>query len=67
MKNNKSVRWVLLSLNLLEYTHVSIRRRVKGEIEYLGGGSVGSVLSRFPDKLVNYSTISDNVLIIYVF
>ncbi|MBE5883376.1 MAG: hypothetical protein E7291_02970 [Lachnospiraceae bacterium] len=66
MKNNKSVRWVLLSLNLLEYTHVSIRRRLNGEIEYLGGGSVGSVLSRFPDSLVNYSTISDNVLIIYV-
>lgn len=63
---NKTVKWVLLSLNLNEFTHVSVRRHLKHSIDYLGGGSVASVLSRFANEEIEDSCITDNVLILYV-
>ena len=62
----KSVKWVLLSLNLLPFSRVSIRRHLHPGIEYLGGGSVSSVLCRFGQELIEDSCIIDNVLVIYV-
>lgn len=61
-----TVKWVLMSLNLNEYTHVSIRRHLYHGMDYLGGGSVGSVLARFGNKEIEDSYIVDNVLVIYV-
>ena len=62
-----SVRWVLMSLNLVPYSHVSVRRHLHPGIEYLGGGSVGSCIQRFGSLLIEDSCVVDNVLIIYVY
>lgn len=61
-----TVKWTLLSLNLNEFARVSIRRHMISGIEYLGGGSVASVLSRFGNEVITDSCIIDNVLVIYV-
>lgn len=63
---NSTVKWVLLSLNLNEFTHVSIRQHMASGLNYLGGGSVASVLSRFGDREIADSCIIENALIIYV-
>ena len=63
---NKTVKWVLLSLNLENYSHVSIRKHGQNCVEYLGGGTVSRVLSRFGDMEITDSCIIDNVLCIYV-
>lgn len=63
---SNTVKWVLLSLNLNEFTHVVVRRHAKPGIEYLGGGSVSSVLSRFGDMLIEDSCIIDGVFVLYV-
>lgn len=67
MMTSVTVKWILLSLNLIPYSHVSIRRHLRPGIEYLGGGSVGSCIRRFGDLLLDDSCIVDNVLVIYVF
>lgn len=64
--NYKTVEWVLLSLNLCDYTHVSIREHLPGSVNYLGGGKPGDVIRRFGDRLVADSCIHDNVLCLYV-
>lgn len=61
-----TVRFALISLNLNNYCHVSIRHRLDAGMEYLGGGTVASVLSRFGDKEIEDSCIIDNILVIYV-
>lgn len=63
----KSVSWVLRSLNLMD-CHVVIRKRGKyfGQTETLGGGSVGSVISRFGSMSVVSSDVIGNVLYLYV-
>ena len=65
-ENCKSVKWVLLSLNLCDYTQVSIREHLSGSTNYLGGGKPGDVIQRFGDRLVADSCIQDNVLCLYV-
>lgn len=65
-ENYKSVKWVLLSLNLCDYTRVSIREHLPGSTNYLGGGKPGDVIQRFGDRLVADSCIQDNVLCLYV-
>ena len=62
----KSVKWVLLSLNLLPYTHISIRQHGRNGVVYLGGGRFSSVVERFGDRQIEDSCIIDNVLCIYV-
>lgn len=62
----KTIKWVLLSLNLCEYTHVVVRRRAKDRTPiYLGGGSVADVLQRFGDLTIMDSMIAENILVIY--
>lgn len=63
---SNTVKWVLVSLNLNEYTHVAIRRHVAHGMIYLGGGTVASVLSRFGNEIIEDSYIVDDILIIYV-
>lgn len=62
---NKTVKWILYSLNLL-YGHVVIRRKTPEGLFPLGGGSAAEVLDRFGDYIVIYSSISDNVLYLIV-
>lgn len=62
----KNVRWVLLSLGLEEFTHVSIRRHKKNGIEYVGGGRVSDMINRYGDLIITDSWICDNILCIYV-
>ena len=62
----KTVKWVLLSLNLCDYTHVSIREHMCKSVQYLGGGYPGDVMRRFGDRLVSDSSICDNILCLYV-
>lgn len=63
---NKTVKWVLLSLNLLPYTHIAIRRHGKDGVEYLGGGCFTSVIKRFGNEIIDSSSIVDDILCIYV-
>lgn len=63
---NKTVRWVLLSLNLVTGSRVSIRRHGKNGVDFIGGGSVASVIARFGDMEIVDSWIIDNALCIYV-
>lgn len=72
MSNNdncKSVKWVLLSLNLCNYTRVCVRERIRpgyGGFVYLGGGYPGKVIQRYGDRLVVDSCIYEDALILYV-
>lgn len=72
MSNNdncKSVKWVLLSLNLCNYTRVCVRERIRpgfGGFAYLGGGYPGKVMQRYGDRLVTDSCIIEDALILYV-
>lgn len=61
-----TVKWVLISLNLLPYNHISIRRHGTDGVEYLGGGHFMSVIERFGNEVIVDSNIFENVLIIYV-
>lgn len=63
---NNTVKWTLMSLNLLPYTHVTIRRSGENGLEYLGGGFGSNVIKRFGDEVVEKSMIIDNILCIYV-
>lgn len=64
--NYKSVKWVLLSLNLCNYTRVSVREHLPRSVNYLGGGFAGDMIRRFGDRLVMDSSIYEGVLILYV-
>lgn len=62
----KSVKWLLLSLNLCDYTHVCIREHGPRGIVYVGGGYPGRVMQRFGNRLVTDSGIYEDALILYV-
>lgn len=62
----KSVKWVLLSLNLEGYSHVCIREHGNHNFLIVGGGRPGDVIRRFGNRLVTDSCICDNVLYLYV-
>ena len=64
--NYKSVKWLLLSLNLCDYTHISIREHTPGSTKYLGGGKPGDIIRRYGDREVCDSCILDNILCLYV-
>lgn len=59
---------VLNSLKLEPYTHISVRRKGKNGVEYLGGGYSHTYVfhRRFDGLEVVESKIIDNVLCIYV-
>lgn len=65
-ENRKSVKWLLLSLNLCDYTHVYIREHGPQGISYVGGGYPGKVMQRFGNRLVVDSSIYEDALILYV-
>lgn len=67
MINSVTVRWILISLNLVPYSHVSVRRHLNPGIEYLGGGSAGSCIQRFGNLLLEDSAVMGNVLVLYVY
>lgn len=65
-ENSKSVKWLLLSLNLCDYTHVYIREHGPRGVIYVGGGYSGKVMQRYGDRLVVDSSIYEDALILYV-
>lgn len=65
-ENCKSVKWLLLSLNLCDYTRVCIREHGSQGFIYVGGGYPGKVIQRFGNRLVVDSTIFEDALILYV-
>lgn len=64
----KTVKWILLSLNLNPYTHIVIRRHMERGVDMLGGSDkVSVILQRFGSLYVENSYItSDGILIMYV-
>lgn len=64
----KTVKWILLSLNLNPYTHIVIRRHTERGVDMLGGSDkVSLILQRFGSLYVENSYItSDGILIMYV-
>nr|DAW04680.1 MAG TPA: hypothetical protein [Inoviridae sp.] len=64
----KTVKWILLSLNLNPYTHIVIRRHTERGVDMLGGSDkVSVILQRFGSLYVENSYItSDGILIMYV-
>lgn len=65
LKDLKTVKWVLHSLNLL-YAHVVVRKVTKNGFDFLGGGATGDIARRFGNEYVLHSTIVDDVLIVFV-
>lgn len=61
-----TIEETLLSLNLNDYIHISVRQRLEDGLHFLGGGYPASVIRRFGDKEISKSCIIDNILIIYV-
>ena len=58
---------VLRSLCLADYVHVVVRyRNEKRQIEYLGGGTPGSVIRRFGERIICKSFIEERVFVIFV-
>lgn len=64
----KTVKWILLSLNLNPYTHIVVRQHTPQGIAMLGGSDkVSEILRRFGNLYVENSYItSDGILIMYV-
>lgn len=64
----KTVKLILLSLNLNPYTHIVIRRHTERGVDMLGGSDkVSVILQRFGSLYVENSYItSDGILIMYV-
>lgn len=64
----KTVKWILLSLNLNPYTHIVIRQHTERGIAMLGGSDkVSEIICRFGDRFVENSYItSDGLFIMYV-
>lgn len=64
----KTVKWILLSLNLNPYTHIVIRQHTERGVSMLGGSDkVSVILQRFGSLYVENSYItSDGILIMYV-
>ena len=64
----KTVKWILLSLNLNPYTHIVIRQHTPQGIGLLGGSDkVSEILRRFGDMYVENTYItSDGLFIMYV-
>lgn len=64
----KTVKWVLLSLNLNQYTHIVVRQHTSQGIAFLGGSDkVSTILRRFGNMYVENSHItSDGLFILYV-
>lgn len=64
----KTVKWILLSLNLNPYTHIVIRRHTERGVDMFGGSDkVSVILQRFGSLYVENSYItSDGILIMYV-
>lgn len=62
----KTVKWILLSLNLNPYTHIVIRRHTERGVDMLGGSDkVSVILQRFGSLYVENSYItSDGILIV---
>ncbi len=64
----KTVKWILLSLNLNPYTHIVIRQHTERGVAMLGGSdNVSDIMRRFGDRFVENSYItSDGLFIMYV-
>lgn len=64
----KTVKWILLSLNLNPYTHIVVRQHTQQGIAMLGGSNkVSEILRRFGDMYVENTHItSDGLFVIYV-
>ena len=54
-------------LKAMDYRgHISLRRRLLGEIQYIGGGTSDAMIDRYGGYRVEYTETIENVLIIYV-
>lgn len=64
----KTVKWILLSLNLNPYTHIVVRQHTLQGITPLGGsGKVSEILRRFGNMYVENTYItSDGLFVMYV-
>lgn len=64
----KTVKWVLLSLNLNQYTHIVVRQHTPQGVTLLGGSDmVSEILRRFGDMYVENTFItSDGLFVMYV-
>lgn len=61
-----NLKTTLEALGLVDWQHVSVRRKAGHNIEYLGGGMVPNVIKRFGDRTIKKSQFLDGVFIIYV-
>lgn len=64
----KTVKWVLLSLNLNQYSHIVVRQHTPQGVTPLGGSDkVSEILRRFGDMYVENTYItSDGLFVMYV-
>lgn len=66
IKIANNLKTTLEALCLDEWQHVVVRRKAGRSIEYLGGGLVSKVISRFGDNNIVKSQFIDGVFVIYV-
>lgn len=60
----KMLRYILKDMNYRG--HISIRRRLFQETQYIGGGTSEYLIDRYGGYRVECMEVVDNVLIIYV-
>lgn len=54
-------------LKAMDYRgHISLRRRLFGKVEYIGGGTADAIVDKYGGYQVEYMETIENVLIIYV-
>ena len=63
---SNTIKTTLEAIGLVEWQRVSVRRKTKNNIEYLGGGIVSNITRRFGDRTIIKSQFSDGILVIYV-
>ena len=64
--NDSNLKWVLLSMNLANYTHVLVRKQGKNGFLYMGGGLASAIIDRFGNETVERSFIEKDNLVIYI-
>ena len=64
-----TVKEILEAMKLPQYVHILIRRKLplKTYPEYLGGGYYEQIIQRYGSEKVNYITVHQFKLIIYIY
>lgn len=66
MESRIDLKTTFNSLGLVEWQHVVVRQKSFGQVNYLGGGFVSSIVRRFGSRTIIKSLFIDGVFVVFV-